>query len=113
MRTARRLRDWRHSTSVVDTQDEGFTDLVARSAQDLGALRIVDPHDASQVAVAAGAPWFMTIFGRDSLLTSWMALPLDPSLAVGTLRTLARGWAASLAAPPGTPGFGPGAPGIR
>jgi glycogen debranching enzyme len=87
---ARRLRDWRHSTSVVDTQDEGFTDLVARSAQDLGALRIVDPHDASQVAVAAGAPWFMTIFGRDSLLTSWMALPLDPSLAVGTLRTLAR-----------------------
>jgi glycogen debranching enzyme len=32
----------------------------------------------------------MTIFGRDSLLTAWMALPLDQSLAVGTLRTLAR-----------------------
>ena len=31
----------------------------------------------------------MTLFGRDSLLTSWMALPLDQSLAVGTLRTLA------------------------
>jgi len=31
----------------------------------------------------------MTIFGRDSLLTSWMVLPLDPSLALGTMRTLA------------------------
>ncbi|MCU1667197.1 MAG: Amylo-alpha,6-glucosidase, partial [Blastococcus sp.] len=35
-------------------------------------------------------PWFMTVFGRDSLLTAWMALLLDPSLALGTLRTLAR-----------------------
>jgi glycogen debranching enzyme len=87
---ALRLKNWRHSTSVVTTEDSGFTDLVARSAQDLGALRIVDPSDPSQVAVAAGAPWFMTIFGRDSLLTAWMALPLDQSLAVGTLRTLAR-----------------------
>ena len=39
--------------------------------------------------IAAGAPWFMTLFGRDSLLTSWMLLPLDMSLALGTLRTLA------------------------
>ena len=31
----------------------------------------------------------MTLFGRDSLLTSWMALPLDPTLALGTLQTLA------------------------
>src|SRR3712207_2450380 len=39
--------------------------------------------------VAAGAPWFMTLFGRDSLLTAWMALPLDVGLALGTLQTLA------------------------
>ena len=32
----------------------------------------------------------MTVFGRDSLLAAWMALPLDQSLALGTLRTLAR-----------------------
>jgi glycogen debranching enzyme len=32
----------------------------------------------------------MTVFGRDSLLTAWMALLLDPALALGTLRTLAR-----------------------
>jgi len=40
--------------------------------------------------VAAGAPWFMTLFGRDSLLTSWMAMMVDPDLALGTLQTLAR-----------------------
>ncbi len=39
--------------------------------------------------VAAGAPWFMTLFGRDSLWASAMALPVDPSLALGTLQTLA------------------------
>jgi glycogen debranching enzyme len=42
------------------------------------------------VAVAAGAPWFMALFGRDSLLTAYMALPVDRTLALGTLRTLAR-----------------------
>ena len=40
--------------------------------------------------VAAGAPWFMTVFGRDSLLTAWMALLVDPDLARGVLQTLAR-----------------------
>ena len=87
---ARRLQEWHHSTPVLRCDDEGFTELVARSVEDLGALRIVDPVDPGQVAVAAGAPWFMTVFGRDSLLTAWMALPLDQGLARGTLRTLAR-----------------------
>jgi len=39
--------------------------------------------------VAAGAPWFMALFGRDSLLTAWMLLPWDAGLAAGTLQTLA------------------------
>ena len=39
--------------------------------------------------VAAGAPWFMTLFGRDSLLTAWMTLPFDGSLAGGVLASLA------------------------
>src|SRR5690606_35158568 len=37
-----------------------------------------------------GAPWFMTVFGRDSLLTAWMTLIADPSLASGVLEILAR-----------------------
>jgi len=38
---------------------------------------------------AAGLPWFMTVFGRDTLLTSYQTLLLGPSLAGGTLETLA------------------------
>ncbi|NTV40189.1 MAG: amylo-alpha-1,6-glucosidase, partial [Demequinaceae bacterium] len=60
------------------------------SKRDLGALRIIDPAYPEDDVVAAGAPWFMALFGRDSLLTSWMMLPYAPDLALGTLRTLAR-----------------------
>jgi glycogen debranching enzyme len=38
---------------------------------------------------AAGLPWFMALFGRDSLLTSFQALPYLPGLAATTLRVLA------------------------
>jgi glycogen debranching enzyme len=38
---------------------------------------------------AAGLPWFMAIFGRDSLITSFQALPYNPELAATTLRLLA------------------------
>jgi glycogen debranching enzyme len=37
---------------------------------------------------AAGLPWFMTMFGRDSILTSLQALPFAPDLAATTLREL-------------------------
>jgi glycogen debranching enzyme len=56
---------------------------------DQGALRIEDTDHPDRVVVAAGAPWFMTLFGRDSLWASEMALPVDPSLALGTPQTLA------------------------
>jgi glycogen debranching enzyme len=85
-----RLREWRHANPVVITPHEGLTRLLRCTEEDLGALRIFDPDHPDRVAVAAGAPWFMTVFGRDSLLTAWMALLVDQSLALGTLRTLAR-----------------------
>jgi glycogen debranching enzyme len=87
---ARRLQRWQETTPIATTGHEGLQRVLRRSQQDLGALRIFDPQDPSLVAVAAGAPWFMALFGRDSLLTAYMALPVDRSLAVGTLRTLAR-----------------------
>ena len=52
-------------------------------------LRIVDRAHPERAVVAAGAPWFMTLFGRDSLLTAWMTLPFDGSLAGGVLPALA------------------------
>ena len=37
---------------------------------------------------AAGLPWFMTMFGRDSIFTSLQALPFTPELAATTLSAL-------------------------
>ncbi len=87
---AERLAQWRRRVPVVDTDHEGLRAVLARSAEDLGALRIFDPDFPERTVVAAGAPWFMTLFGRDSLLSAWMALIVDPELALGTLQTLAR-----------------------
>lgn len=86
---ARRLREWQSNTPVVSTDNDALLAVLRRSQQDVGALRIFDSRHPQRSIVAAGAPWFMALFGRDSLLTAYMALPLDPSLALGTLQTLA------------------------
>lgn len=85
-----RLEQWRKSIPAVTTDSDVLRDAIVRSAEDLGALRIFDPEHPERAVIAAGAPWFMTLFGRDSLLTSWMALLVDPDLALGVLQTLAR-----------------------
>ena len=84
-----RLRRWRETTPRLSTGHPGFDRTVVRAVDDLGALRIFDPDHADRVVVAAGAPWFMALFGRDSLLASWMALPFDRDLAEGVLSELA------------------------
>jgi glycogen debranching enzyme len=62
---------------------------VQQGLADLDALRMPAPGVPGAVVPAAGAPWFLTVFGRDSLLTSLFALPHRPELAAGTLRVLA------------------------
>jgi glycogen debranching enzyme len=85
-----RLVEWRRRLPKVTTANDSFNGLLRRSTEDLAALRIFDADFPDRSVVAAGAPWFMTVFGRDSLLTSWMAMVVDPDLALGTLQTLAR-----------------------
>jgi glycogen debranching enzyme len=87
---AMRLAEWLRRSPSISTTHGVLAQALRRSRTDLGSLRLFDkdrPEDLP--SIAAGAPWFMTLFGRDSLLTSWMALPLDQSLALGTLRRLA------------------------
>src|SRR5664279_1872641 len=86
---AQRMRMWRESSPQLTTADLGLAEVTRRSVEDLGALRIFDPDHPKRAVVAAGAPWYMALFGRDSLLTSWMVLPLDAGLALGTVETLA------------------------
>jgi glycogen debranching enzyme len=87
---AQRLQAWRLSNPQIETADSAFQCSLDVGTRDLGSLQIEDPTQPGRPILAAGAPWFMTLFGRDSLLTAWMALGLDPRLALNTLRTLAR-----------------------
>jgi glycogen debranching enzyme len=61
-----------------------------QSLRDLNGLRMATPDGPSDSFFAAGAPWYLTLFGRDSLWTSRLLLPVDVQQAGGTLRTLAR-----------------------
>ncbi|MFA4841837.1 MAG: glycogen debranching N-terminal domain-containing protein [Agrococcus sp.] len=76
----------RHIAALPPSGDAALDRWTARAADDLRALLL----DAGQGPfAAAGAPWFMTLFGRDSLITARLLLPLSLGLAEGTLRTLA------------------------
>jgi glycogen debranching enzyme len=85
----RDLPGWRTTVPTVVSLDPRLPAAVDQSLADLAALRIVDREHPERAVVAAGAPWFMTLFGRDSLLTAWMTLPFDGSLAGGVLTSLA------------------------
>jgi glycogen debranching enzyme len=84
-----RRQEWVSKIPVLQMGNRSIERTLRRSYDDLGALRIEDPEHPNRIVVAAGAPWFMALFGRDSLWASLMALPVDPSLALGTIQTLA------------------------
>ena len=59
-----------------------------RSIQDLAALRM-RTGETRRPLFAAGMPWFMTVFGRDTEITSLQTLLLGPEVATGALDALA------------------------
>jgi glycogen debranching enzyme len=73
------------------TVDDPALDVwLQRALGDLEALELVLPDAPDDVFLAAGAPWFLTLFGRDSIWAARMLLPIDVRPALGTLRVLAR-----------------------
>jgi glycogen debranching enzyme len=85
----RRLASWRASVPRVVSTDPRLARVTEQAMADIAALRIIDSAHRERPVIAAGAPWFMTLFGRDSLLASSMLLPFEPGLAVGVLSALA------------------------
>ncbi|WP_412535366.1 glycogen debranching N-terminal domain-containing protein [Micromonospora zamorensis] len=82
------LRAWVEGAPTLDTDSVALQQVYHRSLVDLAALRFA-PLSLSGAAVpAAGLPWFMTLFGRDSLLTCLQTLAVTPSLTPPTLRIL-------------------------
>jgi glycogen debranching enzyme len=74
----------------VASQDSRLSATVHRSLLDLEHLLLTAPLDQDDVFAAAGSPWYLTLFGRDSIWAARMALPFGTDLARGTLRALAR-----------------------
>jgi hypothetical protein len=74
----------------VPGADPRLAPWLARSVADLDSLRLALPDSPGDVFYAAGAPWYFTLFGRDSLWAARLTLPLGVEVARGTLRTLAR-----------------------
>ena len=87
---AQRHARWQQAAPRISTDQPALLQSVGRSIDDLGSLRIFDAEHPDRPVIAAGAPWFMTLFGRDSILTAWMALIVDPDIALGVLEALAR-----------------------
>jgi glycogen debranching enzyme len=83
----RSYEEWERGCTQFVTDNELFNELLDRSLRDLRAL-YTQTNDAS--ILAAGIPWYVTVFGRDSLLTSHQLLSVNPRPARETLAFLAR-----------------------
>jgi glycogen debranching enzyme len=82
------LDRWLAEAPALPTDDAALMHTYRASLSDLGALRMRPDLMDGATLPAAGLPWFMALFGRDSLITSFQALPYLPALAATTLRVL-------------------------
>ena len=86
---ARGLEKWLSKAPSVACEWEPAERIYRRCLTDLAALRFSTLTMPGRSLPAAGLPWFMTIFGRDSIFTSLQALPFTSELAAATLLALA------------------------
>jgi glycogen debranching enzyme len=82
------LKEWLKAAPTLNTHPEAVR-LYMRSLVDVAALRFRPDTLAKHSLPAAGLPWFMALFGRDSLTTSYQLLPFNSELAATTLKALA------------------------
>jgi len=83
------LEEWLEDAPTLETDFDDLRRTYHRSLVDLAALRFYPETVPDSSLPAAGLPWFMALFGRDSLITSYQALPFVPELCRTTLRALA------------------------
>ena len=79
---------WERGTTSLTSDNELFNMVVKRSVADLRLLVNEGPGEDERY-VAAGVPWFATLFGRDSMITAIQSIAFRPQLAVETLEVLA------------------------
>ncbi|GIJ24325.1 amylo-alpha-1,6-glucosidase [Micromonospora lutea] len=82
------LEEWIAKAPKVNSEHEELAATYRKCIVDLAALRFAPLSLGGQNIPAAGLPWFMTMFGRDSILTCLQTLPFTPELSATTLRIL-------------------------
>jgi glycogen debranching enzyme len=88
-RHAETLSDWLRSVLRIRTSNEEFYRLYHQALEDMAALRLpIDGTDHLVFLPAAGLPWFVAPFGRDSLIVSLQNLLIYPDFARGALDIL-------------------------
>jgi glycogen debranching enzyme len=73
----------------AEGDDPRLPQLLTQAMSDAAALRLVTGSAPGQVFLGGGAPWYLTLFGRDSIWAARLMLPFGWQLAAGTLRALA------------------------
>jgi glycogen debranching enzyme len=82
------LAAWKLRVPRLVTPSHDLQHAYERSIADLASLRLKGIEGIGELP-AAGMPWFMTVFGRDTLITSLQTLLFGPELAIGALRSVA------------------------
>jgi len=82
------FEQWMAQAPTLETDNDVLRHTYRQSLIDLAALRFRPLKALSFSLPAAGLPWFMALFGRDSLITAYQALPFQPHLARTTLEAL-------------------------
>jgi glycogen debranching enzyme len=89
-RPGQTLAQWKHVTTQITTSNEEWYRLYRQAVEDMAALRLpADEKRPDELLAAAGVPWFVSVFGRDSLIVSLQNMMVYPDFARGTLKRLA------------------------
>ena len=80
------IAEWASHSTSFSADNSIFGEMVETCKADFHALQI---PEARERVIAAGIPWFATMFGRDSIIAAYQSLMLNPQLASETLRVLA------------------------
>ena len=89
--SGRRLGDWRDAVLKIEARNEEYYRFYHQSLEDMAALRLpIEGTDHLQFVPAGGVPWFVALFGRDSLIVSLQNAMVYPDFARGALEVLSR-----------------------
>ncbi len=87
----KRQARWQTLCTDIVTPNNDLYRTYRQAVDDMGALRIYDMDVSEDAWVpAAGVPWFVTLFGRDSLTVSFQNMAVSPDFARGALHWLAK-----------------------